>query len=102
MTYPYIKKTELKKMIPIAKQYKVSSRAMEPNQFVDMFLKDAFTTTFWINKRHSFISRTIPAYNLNKTWRRYISLIMWSVNPEYNKPIVYNENDFNKIILFFS
>lgn len=99
MTYPYIRKSQLNKMIPIAKQYKVSTRAMEPNQFVDNFLNDTYTTDFWINKRYSFISRTLPAYNLKKTWRRYISLIMWAVNPEYNKPIVYTENDFNKIIL---
>lgn len=91
--YPYITKSQIRKMIPVAKQYKVSSRAMEPNQFIDNFLNDTHKTDFWIKKRNSFISRTLPSYRTKKSWRRYISLIMWGFNPE-NKPIFYNENDF--------
>jgi len=98
MTYPYITKLQLKKMIPIANKYKVSQRALEPNQFVDNFLNDKHKSEFWINKRNSFISRTIVSYKEKKTWRRYISLIMWAVNPEPNKPIIYDIEKFNKII----
>lgn len=44
---------------------------------------------FWINKRNSFIARTLPAYKANPTYRRYLSLLAWGFKPEIkHKPII--------------
>lgn len=35
----------------------------------------------WMDKRHSFIARTLAAYRQNPTARRRLALIMWAYNP---------------------
>lgn len=37
---------------------------------------------FWLNKRNSFIARTLAAYKKNPTYRRFLSLIAWAYMPK--------------------
>jgi hypothetical protein len=36
----------------------------------------------WGKKRNLFIARTLPAYQKNPTYRRWLSLIAWAYMPE--------------------
>lgn len=36
----------------------------------------------WLKKREAFIARTKAAYDKNPTYRRFLSLVMWSYMPD--------------------
>ena len=64
-------------------QQKVSIRAREEGQFLDMYSKYGIhLPQAWQVKRNNFIKRTYAAFKLNPTKRRYLSLICWSFQPK--------------------
>jgi hypothetical protein len=88
--YAWITRSQVKKFLPEIEQNKVSEVARSDRGFLTNFIKfgkkmknmkvpDENVT--WNVKRNNFISRTLPVYQKNKTYRRFLSLIAWAYNP---------------------
>ena len=70
-------KKEVKKYLDEAIKYKVSIKS-RLDGFTYHYLNSNKISDEWLKKRNAFISRTLPAYKKNKTYRRKLSLIMWA------------------------
>ncbi len=92
MYYPWLKLSSILKFLPEIEKQKVSEKARSENGFLSEYKKYNYASVMkrqivpgenitWEQKRDGFISRTLPAYKLNPTRRRYLSLIAWAYNP---------------------
>ena len=43
--------------------------------------KVPYENIYWETKRNAFIARTLPAYEKNPTYRRWLSLVAWAYMP---------------------
>lgn len=86
--YKLISRKELKKYIPEAVKHGVS-KVSRSNGFTYHYLNDNEISNEWLKKRDGFIKRTLPQYNNNPTYRRFLSLVMWSYKPpiKHIKPL---------------
>ncbi len=92
MYYPWMRLSSVLKFLPEIEKEKVSEVARSEDGFLTQYKKYKYASVMkrqlvpgkninWEQKRNAFISRTLPAYKLNPTRRRYLSLIAWSYNP---------------------
>ena len=89
MDYYTLNYSQVKKYIPEAKAQGVSEVARSKGQFVDQLSKVGSVSKLpqdWKSKRENFIARTLPAYQSNPTYRRWLSLVMWGAKPKGKKP----------------
>ena len=68
---------EIKSYMDEIEDKKVSIKARSPGQFLDVY-KQGRLSEEWMTKRNNFIKRTLAAYKLNPTRRRWLSLIVWA------------------------
>lgn len=70
------------KYMPYIMQYKVSERARQPGQFLDIYKKyGANLPAEWKLKRDNFIKRHLAQYKPGQT-RRRLALITWAYDPK--------------------
>jgi hypothetical protein len=85
LKYEIMPYNEVKKYETYAISEKVSEIARSPNGWYHTLKKNkgdiSNMPVALIKKRDSFISRTLPVYLKNPTFRRLISLYMWSFDP---------------------
>ena len=81
--YPLLSLKETLKYEKDAEREKVSEIARGPDGFLTAYKKyGSSLPERWINKRESFIARTLPSYKKNPTYRRKLSLYMWAFDPK--------------------
>ena len=72
-------------LLPKIEKYKVSKVARSEGGFLSEFIKNdgdlLKMSDEMLAKRHSFLMRTMGAYDKKATWRRYLSLIAWAYKP---------------------
>jgi len=89
--YPILPLEEVLKYEQEAVDNKVSKVARSKRGWLSYHKKhidNKLDDEVWLKKRESFIARTLAAYNKkNPTYRRYLSLIMWSYMPELKPEI---------------
>jgi len=83
MTYQLIPYSSIKPFIPIMEQLGVSKVARSNKGFLTYYKNNPILNEFWEKKRNSFIARTLGAYNIKPTYRRWLSLLAWAY---YVKP----------------
>lgn len=77
--YNFIPISIIDKNMAEIKRLKVSVRARERNQFLDMYRKyGTKLPAEWIKKRNGFIARSYAAYLINPTKRRQLALLCWA------------------------
>jgi len=88
--HAWMTRTDVKRFLPEIERNNVSEIARSERGFLTNFLKfgkkmknmkPEGETITWDVKRNNFIGRTLPAYNKNKTYRRFLSLIAWAYRP---------------------
>jgi hypothetical protein len=84
--YEFMPLKEIKKYEDDMEKLKVSEIARGPDGFLTEYKRvnsdSSKLSDFWIKKRNSFIARTLAAYNMNRTYRRRLSLIAWAFMPK--------------------
>lgn len=78
MTYPYMTRAEVRKYENDIINNNVSQIARSPDGFMYTYLNTRTISPELDKKRTSFISRTLPAYLKNPTYKRFLSLIAWA------------------------
>ena len=82
MTYSFIPYRTIISHLDEIKQEKVSVRARERGQFLEMYSQYGVNLPeAWLLKRENYIKRSYASYKLNPTRRRYLSLIVWAYQP---------------------
>lgn len=77
--YKFIPYETIKSYLREIETQKVSIKARSPGQFIDIYKQYGCSMPEeWIVKRNNFIKRTLAAYVLNPTRRRWLSLIAWA------------------------
>lgn len=87
--YPLMKKTEIRKYIPLAVKLGVSKKSRSSGFMYHFLLRGKkilneasdHPKVLWGDKRELFIARTLAAYKKKPTLRRKLSLIMWAYMP---------------------
>jgi len=88
--YNFLTRTQIKRFLPEIEKNNVSEIARSERGFLSNYLKFGkkiknikvpSENITWDVKRNNFISRTLPAYQKNPTYRRYLSLIAWAYDP---------------------
>ena len=81
--YPFLRMKTIQMYMPLIKEYKVSTQARNPNQFLDIYKTyGEQLPTKWAIKRENFITRHIIQYRENPTIRRRLAIITWAYDPE--------------------
>ena len=63
---------------------KVSVKARSAGQFLSVYKEyGKRLPEAWALKRENFIKRTLAAYRIKPSRRRYLSLIAWAYSPDY-------------------
>ena len=86
MVFKYMTPDQVRTFLPEIIKNNVSEIARSPDGFTTAFLSGQPLSKDFALKRHQFISRTLPAYNNNPTYRRMLSLIAWSFMPSIKVP----------------
>lgn len=86
--YPLMKLNDIKKYLQEAIDLKVSQISRTKGWFFHYNKNKGKQTEEWSKRRILFIKRTLPAYEMNPTHRRWLSLIMWGyyVEPQHKLP----------------
>ena len=72
--------------VPFMEEEKVSEVARAEGGFLHSYLNNKPMTPELALRRYKFISRTLPAYNKNPTYRRFLSLVAWAYLPKKQFP----------------
>jgi uncharacterized membrane protein YkvA (DUF1232 family) len=85
MTYELVPYSNIKPFIPIMEKLGVSTIARSNKGFLTYYKDNHKLNEFWEKKRNSFIVRTLAAYNIKPTYRRWLSLLAWAyyVTPSF-------------------
>jgi hypothetical protein len=82
-------KSEVNKYFDDIVKEKVSQRARESDGFLTVYLGNRDLNQNYPGKNHSYLverdnylKRTLPAYEKNKTNRRFLSLVAWAFIPK--------------------
>lgn len=84
-SYKILPLNEVLKYEDKASEYHVSKVARSKNGWLSYHKKNIdnkLDDEKWLRKRESFIARTLAAYNKKPTYRRFLSLVMWSYMPD--------------------
>jgi hypothetical protein len=98
--------TEAIKFEKMAEDNKVSEVARSPNGFFYHYKKNKgkLEDSYWIKKRNAYLSRTLPQFRKNPTFRRALSLICWAYMPttyaELNNLKIAHNINFGQTLLF--
>lgn len=78
---------EVSKYIAEAEKHGVS-KVSRSRGFTKYYLNSrGKITDEWLKKRNAFLSRTLPQYNNNPTYRRWLSAVMWSYKPPIKRGV---------------
>jgi len=97
-------KKYIKPYISQMEKLDVSNKARSKEGFLHNYLNTNFddnkeTKNKYMKKRKLFLTRTIPAFDKNPTYRRFLSLIAWAYMPFENvKNPINSKNKFNNYI----
>ena len=95
MGYSWMSYSAAAKYIPEAKRYRVSGVARSSGGFMGNYKRAGSATKMnkrplgrsttggktWGQKRENFIKRHLAQYKKNKTYRRWLALVMWAYKP---------------------
>ena len=95
MGYKWMSYDNAAKYIPEAKTYKVSSVARSSRGFMTNYKRAGSSSSMkkrplgrttvggktWGQKRDNFVKRHLAQYKKNKTYRRWLALVMWAYMP---------------------
>ena len=76
-----MKYEDIKPYIPDMVNQQVSEVARSDRGFLTYYKSNLILNEEWTKKRNGFIARTLPAYQKNPTYRRWLSLIAWAFYP---------------------
>lgn len=79
--FKLLSRDKVRKYLKEAEEKEVSTISRAEGGFTYEYLKSKKLDEDLIKKRNGFIKRTLPQYLINKTRRRYLSLIMWAYDP---------------------
>ena len=80
MVFPMMDLKDVLKFVPLMEKEGVSKIARSPKGFLTAY-KNGKLNEEWMKKRNAFLARTLPAYNKNPTYRRFLSIICWAYMP---------------------
>jgi hypothetical protein len=78
MKYPYISRAEVRKYQDEIINNDVSQIARSPDGFMYEYLNTRTVSPELDTRRNNYITRTLPAYLKNPTYRRWLSLVAWA------------------------
>lgn len=76
-----MKYEDIKPYIPDMVNQQVSEVARSDRGFLTYYKSNPVLNEQWAKKRNGFIARTLPAYQKNPTYRRFLSLLAWGFYP---------------------
>ena len=90
--YRWLSLNTVLKFLPEIERQNVSKVARSERGFITHYRKYGYADKMkqmivpnenitWDQKRTAFIDRTLPAYQAQPTYRRYLSLIAWAFDP---------------------
>lgn len=80
--FPFLQYNTIEMYLPLIKKYKVSIKARQPKQFLDVYKHHGTQLPQkWAEKRENFIKRHVVAYHHNPSFRRRLALITWAYDP---------------------
>lgn len=79
--YPYIDSHTVRLFVPFMEEERVSEESRSKGGFTYAYLNNLPITPELSLRRYKFIRRTLPLYNKNPTYRRFLSLVAWGYAP---------------------